>query len=109
MANEDQSARNMRPLLLQGSRIGLAVMHAEDAPIFARWYQDLAFTARLGLPGEVQTLEMRRQELEQNTRIKPNEICFSIVLLETGAVVGFGGLFDITRALTATLFIGIAP
>jgi len=109
MTNGDQSPHNMRPQLLQGSHVGLAVMHAEDAPIFARWYQDLRFTARLGLPGEVQTLEMRRQELEQNTRIKPNEICFSIILCETGAVIGFGGLFDITRALTASMFIAIAP
>ena len=109
MANEDPSSHNVRPRLLQGPRVGLAAMHSEDAPIFARWYQDLKFTARLGLPGEVQTLEMRRQELEQNTRIKPTEICCSILLLETGAVVGFGGLFDITRALTASMFVAIAP
>ena len=31
-----------RPLLLQGSRVGLALMRREDIPAIARWNQDTA-------------------------------------------------------------------
>ena len=51
--------RSDRVLLLSGPNVGLAVMLAEDVPEIARWNQDLDFTARLGTPGEAQSLEMR--------------------------------------------------
>ena len=36
-----------------------------------------------------------------------DNIEFAVILLSTGQLVGFGGLSDISRALTATLFVGI--
>jgi len=30
-----------------------------------------------------------------------------VILLSTGQLIGFGGLFDISRAMTAALFVGI--
>jgi RimJ/RimL family protein N-acetyltransferase len=94
-------------MLMTGNRVGLALMRAEDAPIIARWNQDLEFTARLGTPGEAHTLEMRRDAFNQNSRPRPESIEFAVIELGTGRLVGFGGLFDITRALVATMFIGI--
>jgi RimJ/RimL family protein N-acetyltransferase len=92
---------------MTGSSIGLALMLAEDVPIITRWNQDLDFTARIGTPGEAHTLEMRQEVFKQNSRIKPDSTEFAIIELGTGRLVGFGGLFDITRALVGTMFVGI--
>ena len=35
------------------------------------------------------------------------KIEFAVLLLATGQLIGFGGLFDISRAMAATLFVGI--
>jgi RimJ/RimL family protein N-acetyltransferase len=82
-------------------------MRADDVSTIARWNQDLEFTARLGTPGEAHTLEMRQEAYKQNARIRPDSAEFAVIELGTGRLVGFGGLFDITRALVATMFIGI--
>lgn len=100
-------ASDDRPLLMRGERTGLAVMRSEDVPVIARWNQDLAFTARLGTPGEAHTLEMRQEFYKQNSRIKPDSAEFSVIELSTGGLIGFCGLFDMTRALTGTMFVGI--
>ena len=82
-------------------------MRADDVPIIARWNQDLEFTARLATPGEAHTLEMRQEAYNKNSRMKPDSAEFAVIELSTGRLVGFGGLFDISRALVATMFVGI--
>jgi RimJ/RimL family protein N-acetyltransferase len=99
--------RDDRPLLLQGAKVGLALMRKEDIPAIARWNQDLEFTASIGTPGEAHTLEMRQEAYDRGSRVTPGSVEFPVVLLSTGGLIGFGGLFDITRAMTATLFVGI--
>lgn len=94
-------------MILTGDKVGLALMQASDVLTLARWYQDLDFTARLGTPGEIQGLEDRQEAFERNARIGPTSAEFAVIHADTGRLVGFGGLFDITRALTATLFIAI--
>jgi RimJ/RimL family protein N-acetyltransferase len=96
-----------RPLLLQGSRVGLALMRREDIPAIARWNQDLEFTASIGTPGEAHTLEMRQEAFDKGSRVTPGAVEFAVILLSTGGLIGFGGLFDITRAMTGTLFVGV--
>jgi RimJ/RimL family protein N-acetyltransferase len=96
-----------RPLLLRGEKVGLALMRREDVQAFARWNQDLEFTANIGTPGEAHTLEMRQEAFERNSRVRADSVEFAVMALPDGVLVGFGGLFDITRALTATLFVGI--
>ena len=96
-----------RTLLLQGSKVGLALMRREDIPAIARWNQDLEFTASIGAPGEAHSLEMRQEAFDKNARVTPGSVEFAVILLSTGGLIGFGGLFDITRAMTATLFVGI--
>ncbi len=99
--------REARPLLLTGHQVALALMRPEDVPVIARWNQDLEFTASLGSPGEAHSLEMRREFYEKYARMRPDNVEFAIILLSTGQLVGFGGLSDISRVLTATLFVGI--
>ena len=107
MGDRSDQQGDARGMLMTGSSIGLALMLAEDVPIITRWNQDLDFTARIGTPGEAHTLEMRQEVFKQNSRIKPDSTEFSIIELGTGRLVGFGGLFDITRALVGTMFVGI--
>jgi RimJ/RimL family protein N-acetyltransferase len=95
-----------RPMVMTGNSVGLALVLAEDVPTITRWNQDLEFTARIGTPGEAHTLEMR-QEFFKNSRIKPDSAEFSIIELSSGRLAGFGGLFDITRAMVGTMFVGI--
>jgi RimJ/RimL family protein N-acetyltransferase len=103
---EDQHSAD-RVVIMMGNSVGLTLMRAEDVPTIARWNQDLEFTALLGTPGEAHTLEMRQEAYKQNSRIKPDSVEFAVIELSTGRLVGFGGLFDITRALVATMFVGI--
>jgi RimJ/RimL family protein N-acetyltransferase len=107
VAMEDADLPSGRALLLSGREVGLAVMLAEDVPLIARWNQDLDFTARLGTPGEVHSLEMRQEFFAENGRIGATSAEFAVIECASGRLVGFGGLFDISRALTATLFVGI--
>lgn len=101
----DQEAA--RSLVMAGTRVGLALMRAEDVATIARWNQDLEFTALIGTPGEAHTLEMRQEAFQRNSRIKGESGEFAVVELSSGRLAGFGGLFDISRALTATMFVGI--
>jgi len=39
--------------------------------------------------------------------MRTDSVEFAVLLLATGQLIGFGGLFDISRAMTATLFVGI--
>ena len=103
----DSGQSEPRPLVMTGNSVGLALMRAEDVSTIARWNQDLEFTALMGTPGEAHTLEMRQEFYKQNSRIKPDGAEFSVVELTSGRLSGFGGLFDITRAMTATMFVGI--
>ncbi|WP_309667332.1 GNAT family protein [Tabrizicola sp.] len=104
VADQDTTRRAM---ILTGERVGLSVMQTQDVPTIALWNQNLDFTARLGVPGEAHTLEARQDFYERNSRITDSSAEFSIIALDTGQLVGFGGLFDITRAMTATMFVGI--
>ena len=106
-ATGDAEPHDERPILLAGNRVGLALMRRDDAAAIARWHQDLDFTARIGGPGEVHSLEMRQEFYDKSSRIRPDGIEFAVILLSTGQLVGFGGLFDVSRAMTATLFVGI--
>jgi RimJ/RimL family protein N-acetyltransferase len=99
--------KDRRPILLEGHKVGLALMLKEDVPTLARWNQDLEFTARIGTPGEVHSLEMRQESFDKNARMRADGVEFAVLLLSTGQLIGFGGLFDISRAMTATLFVGI--
>jgi RimJ/RimL family protein N-acetyltransferase len=107
MSQDNPPAAADRVLLLEGEKVGLALMRKEDISTFACWNQDLEFTASLGTPGEAHTLEMRQEAFERNARVRPDSVEFAVIRLEGGDLIGFGGLFDITRALTATLFVGI--
>lgn len=49
----------------------------------------------------------RQDFYERNSPITADSAEFSVVELDAGHLVGFGGLFDITRAMTATMFVGI--
>jgi RimJ/RimL family protein N-acetyltransferase len=99
--------KDRRPVLLEGHKVGLALMLKEDVPALARWNQDLEFTARMGGPGEAHSLEMRQEFYDKNSRMRADSIEFAVLLLSTGQLIGFSGLFDISRAMTATLFVGI--
>ncbi len=101
--NDDAS----RVMVMSGEKVGLALMQTADVPIIARWNQDLEFTARIGTPGEAHTLEMRQEFFKQNSRVRSDGVEFSVIELSSGRLVGFGGLFDITRAMVATMFVGI--
>jgi RimJ/RimL family protein N-acetyltransferase len=96
-----------RPILLEGHKVGLALMLKEDVPTLARWNQDLEFTARIGTPGEAHSLEMRQEFYDKHARMRDDSVEFAVLLLSTGQLIGFGGLFDMSRVMTATLFIGI--
>jgi RimJ/RimL family protein N-acetyltransferase len=96
-----------RVMLMAGEKVGLTLMQTKDVPIITRWNQDLEFTARIGTPGEAHTLEMREEFFKQNSRVRPDAVEFSVIELSTGRLVGFGGLFDVTRAMVATMFAGI--
>jgi RimJ/RimL family protein N-acetyltransferase len=99
--------KDRRPILLEGHSVGLALMLKEDVPALARWNQDLEFTARMGSPGEAHSLEMRQEFYDKNARMRADSVEFAVLLLSTGQLIGFGGLFDMSRAMTATLFVGI--
>jgi RimJ/RimL family protein N-acetyltransferase len=105
------SDRNQRPLIITGEKVALAIMSNEDVKDIAAWYQDLEFTKMLGTPGELQTVEMRRESFERNSsRPNPNrEVEFALLTTTSPELVGFGGLYDITRGIAASLFIGISP
>ena len=99
--------KDRRPILLEGRTVGLALMRKEDIPTIAHWNQDLEFTARMGAPGEAHSLEMRQESYDRNSRMRADSVEFAVLLLSTGQLIGFGGLFDVSRAMTATLFVGI--
>ena len=103
----DRDPKDDRPILLGGHQVGLALMRKEDVPNIARWHQDLEFTASIGSPGEAHSLEMREEAYQKNARMRPDSVELAVILLATGRLVGFGGLFDISRAMTASLFVGI--
>ncbi len=103
----DRDPKDDRPILLGGHQVGLALMRKDDVPTIARWHQDLEFTASIGSPGEAHSLEMREEAYQKNARMRPDSVELAVILLATGRLVGFGGLFDISRAMTASLFVGI--
>ncbi|MFZ1470309.1 MAG: GNAT family protein [Paracoccaceae bacterium] len=107
MAEDVDQNNPRRVMILTGERVGLSLLQAQDVPTIAQWNQDLDFTARLGVPGEAHTLEARQDFYERNSRITDSSAEFSIIALDSGQLVGFGGLFDITHAMTATMFVGI--
>jgi RimJ/RimL family protein N-acetyltransferase len=107
MSTDDDLPKDDRAILLAGHRVGLALMRKEDVPTIARWHQDLEFTANIGSPGEAHSLEMRQEFYEKNSQMRADSVEFAVILLATGQLVGFSGLFDISRAMTATLFVGI--
>jgi RimJ/RimL family protein N-acetyltransferase len=100
-----------RPMLLEGKNLGLVMMRKDDAAVIARWHQNLEFTAGMGTPGEIHTLEMRNEYYDRNAaKVRGDNIEFGLVSLASGELAGFGGLTDMRPAYgTATLFIGIAP
>jgi RimJ/RimL family protein N-acetyltransferase len=104
---DPERPKDDRPILLAGHSVGLALMRKEDVPAIAHWHQDLEFTASIGSPGEAHSLEMRQEAYEKNSRMRPDSVEFAVILLSTRQLVGFGGLFDISRAMTAALFVGI--
>ncbi len=107
MSETSSEQCDARVMVMKGNTVGLALMQAEDLPAIARWNQDLEFTAKMGTPGEAHSLEMRQEFYKQNSRIRADSAEFSVIDLSTGGLVGFGGLFDITRAMVATMFVGI--
>jgi RimJ/RimL family protein N-acetyltransferase len=107
MPVDDDRSKDDRPILLGGRKVGLALMRKEDVPTIARWNQDLEFTASIGTPGEAHSLEMRQEAYEKNARMRRDSVEFAVIQLSNRQLVGFGGLFDISRGLTANLFVGI--
>ena len=104
--NDEPSNRD-RPLLIEGHTVGLALMVPGDVPVIARWNQDLEFTANIGTPGEAHSVEMRQEFYQKHARPRADNVEFAVIMRSNGQLVGFGGLSDISRALTATLFVGI--
>jgi RimJ/RimL family protein N-acetyltransferase len=104
---DDSNEHAPRAMLMSGKAVGLALMRTEDVPIFARWNQDLEFTARIGTPGEAHTIEMREDFFKENSRVNGDGVEFAVIELGTGRLVGFGGLFDISRAMIGNMFVGI--
>jgi RimJ/RimL family protein N-acetyltransferase len=104
---EDIKPDAPRVMLMSGEKVGLTLMQTSDVPIITRWNQDLEFTARIGTPGEAHTIEMRQEFFKQNSRVRSDGVEFSVMELSTGRLIGFGGLFDITRAMVGTMFVGI--
>lgn len=102
--------QGQRPFVITGEKVALAMMIAEDVEIIAEWYQDLEFTKMLGTPGELQTVEMRRESFERyGSRPNFSTVEFALLTTTSRELVGFGGLYDITRGVAANLFIGISP
>ncbi|HEX7842025.1 MAG TPA: GNAT family protein [Kofleriaceae bacterium] len=98
-----------RPLVVPGDKVALAMMIPADVADIARWHQNLEFTALMGTPGEIQTVEMRQEAFQRGGRPSSSSVEFAVVTPTSGSLVGFGGLFDISRARTASLFVGIDP
>lgn len=98
-----------RPLILEGDKLALAMMVAADVEHIARWHQNLEFTTLMGTPGEIQTTEMREEAFKKAGRPTASSVEFAVVTPGDGSLVGFGGLFDISRARTADFFVGIDP
>ena len=92
---------------MRGTDVGLALLQSDDVPAIAAWNQNLAFTARLGTPGEAHTLEQRQKFFDDNSRMAADSAEFAIIELSSSRLVGFGGLFDIDRAMIGKLFVGI--
>src|SRR5262245_32469760 len=61
VTNIDDQHAGDRVMIMTGNSVGLALMRADDIATFARWNQDLEFTALLGTPGEAHTFEMRQE------------------------------------------------
>jgi RimJ/RimL family protein N-acetyltransferase len=102
--------QNQRPLILTGEKVARAMMVADDVEAFAAWYQDLEFTKMLGTPGELQTVEMRRECFNRaGSRPSFSAVEFALMATASRELVGFGGLFDMTRGVAAELFMGISP
>jgi RimJ/RimL family protein N-acetyltransferase len=72
---------NSRPLLMTGNSVALSAMRPEDVPIFARWNQDLEFTARIGTPGGVHTVEMRQEAYSRNSKFRADGVEFAVIEL----------------------------
>jgi len=102
--------QNQRPLVITGEKVALAMMVAEDAEEIAVWHQNLEFTKMLGTPGELQTVEMCRESFDRNgSRPNPSSaVEFALLTITSRELVGFGGLYDITRGVAVVLFIGIS-
>jgi len=98
-----------RPILVRGPSTALVMMVQEDAATIARWHQNLEFTAMMGNPGEIHTLDMREEAFARGGRPRSDSIEFGVLQHDSTALVGFGGLFDISRAGTASVFVGVAP
>jgi RimJ/RimL family protein N-acetyltransferase len=98
-----------RPLVMRGRVAALAMMEKEDAGELARWHQNLEFTTLMGTPGEIHTREMREEAFARGGRPRSDSVEFAVIGLESSELVGFGGLFDMSRAATASMFVGIAP
>ena len=75
--------KDRRPILLEGHKVGLALMLKEDIPAVARWNQDLEFTARIGNPGEAHSLEMRQEFYDKHARMRDDSVEFAVLLLST--------------------------
>ena len=58
-----------RPLLMQGSHVGKALMVADDVSTIAEWNQNLDFTAGVGAPGEAHTFEPRQKFFDENSQL----------------------------------------
>jgi RimJ/RimL family protein N-acetyltransferase len=98
-----------RPLIVPGEKVALAMMIPADVDDIARWHQNLEFTTLMATPGEIQTAEMRQEAFKRGGRPSASSIEFAVVTPGAGQLVGFGGLFDISRAQTASFFVGIDP
>ena len=98
-----------RPLIATGEKVALAMMIPADVADIARWHQNLEFTALMGTPGELQNTEMRQEAYQRGGRPSASSVEFAILTQAAGHLVGFGGLFDISRAQTASFFVGIDP
>jgi RimJ/RimL family protein N-acetyltransferase len=98
-----------RPILVSGDRTALVMMQSDDAAVIARWHQNLEFTAMMAAPGEIHTLVMREEAFARGGRPRSDSIEFGVVALESRTLIGFGGLYDIARTGTASIFVGVAP
>jgi len=99
----------MRPVVMEGQRVSLAVLVREDLPVVWRWYNDRRVRAYLSRPYDVLFYEDEVEWYERIRRERERHRIFAVVTREQKRLVGVVGLHDIeptNRTAEIGYFIG---